>query len=257
MLEDASMLSSLVLAQATLLILIVAIVATGVLAYVFQNREHNSDKKLSKAESTLQFTEKDLGRIESNYWGLYHENERLKVEVKEWQDRHSALFTDFDRLYRDGLLERWFIFLERSYFRNRAEISAFLFLPMLWFLEYPESAFHLDEPIPLIGSNPGAPSYVSFTIYGVNALKVDVPLFLLDTIPPTEKLTTGVLDAVKLKALSAKVLKYCITNGDEFVMCNLLNHSVIGPQSRHFTVREMRTNWLHIRSELHNGAFKF
>ncbi len=150
MLEDASMLSSLVLAQATLLILIVAIVATGVLAYVFQNREHNSDKKLSKAESTLQFTEKDLGRIESNYWGLYHENERLKVEVKEWQDRHSALFTDFDRLYRDGLLERWFIFLERSYFRNRAEISAFLFLPMLWFLEYPESAFHLDEPIPLL-----------------------------------------------------------------------------------------------------------
>lgn len=165
------------------------------------------------------------------------------------------MYSDFARLYREGLLDRWFTFLARTKFRNRGELGAYVIYPMLWFLQYPESDVHIDSPVAMLGATAGPTETVSCIVYG----KTDVPLFLLDTISPTESLTTQIVDSVRLKAFSANVMKFAVTNGDVFILFNLLGGGLggSGAHSRHFSLKNLKDHWLFVQSELHFSVFNY
>lgn len=256
MLQAIPLLSESYLILLIALFMFVVTLAIGVMAYLVQGRVDFSDKQLLRKETTLKLAEKDLNYFQNGYWQFYQQNEDLKREVKVWKDRYDVLYADFARVYRDTLLDRWFTILVRAKFRNRSDIGALLLCPMLWFLEYLDSTFRFDDPFPQGGETRGVTVYVSCVVFGISQNNGTVPLFMIDTIPPLDKVTTEVIDETKKKAISSNVLKFCITNGDEFVLVNLVNGGVFNVQSYHFSVKDIKKHWPHVQKELHSGAFK-
>lgn len=250
------LLDSLVVPFIVLYVFVVT-VTIGLLAYRVQDRISNADKQLLRKESTLKLTEKDLDFFEKGYWQFCQENEGLKQEVTIWRSRHDALYADFARIHRERLLDRWFTFLAKTRFRSRSDIGALLLCPMLWFLDYPDSTYRFDEPVPKPDGTKGTSVYVSCVVLGISQTKGEVPLFLFESIPPLEKLTAEKIDQTKDKALASNVLKFCITNGDEFVLVSLVDQGLLNAQSRHFSVKNTREHWLYVQEQLHSGAFRF
>lgn len=254
--QATQLLSDLFIILLVLFMFVVAL-GLGVLAYQVQDRVNLSGKQLIKTEGTLKLTEKDLGYFSGGYWQLYGENEKLKQDLANLQSRHDALYTDFARIHREMLLERWFAFLGKTKFRSRSDIGALLLCPMLWFLDYPDSIYRFDEPDPKTDGTKGVSVYVSCVVLGISQSKGEVPLFLFESIPPSDKLTTEKIDQTKDRALSSNVLKFCITNGDEFVLVNLVTGGLFSAQSHHFSVKNIKDHWLYVQQELHSGAFPF
>lgn len=254
--QATQLLSDLFIILLVLFMFVVAL-GLGVLAYQVQDRANSSGKQLIRTESTLKLTEKDLGYFSGGYWQLYNENEKLKQDIASLQSRHDALYADFARIHREMLLERWFTFLGKATFRSRSDIGALLLCPMLWFLDYPDSIYRFDEPDPKSDGTKGVSVYVSCLVLGISQSNGEVPLFMLESIPPSEKLTTEKIDKTKDKALSSNVLKFCITNGDEFVLVNLADGGLLNARSHHFSVRNIKDHWLYVQEQLHSGAFKF
>lgn len=254
MFSDPSTWFTMILPQLTLLLLMIALIAVGALAYTFQRRDRDSDKQLAITKKEFGYSRRELERSEKAVTRLAEDNQRLQAQVEKWKAKHGELYTDFERLYKDGMLERWFTFIQKTTFRNRSELGAYLLYPMLWFLEYPERAFFLDQPVRLVGGG-GAPTYVNCIVYSVNPDGVDVPLFLLETISPDQSFTNNVIDEITLKAYSAQVIKFGMTNGEEFILYNLRNRGTAGGSFKQFPLKKLRENWQFLRGELHPGAF--
>ena len=219
----------------------VALIAAGILAYVLQIRKYEALRNLDALRYELSSVQKELDRSQLGINGLVEENQRLKSEMAAWAQRYNGLYGGFERLYKDGLLEQWQTMIQNTTFRNRSELGAYLLFPMLWFLEYPESAFYLDRQVSIVGAV-GAPQYVSCIVYGVNATGANVPLFLLETIAPGQSFTSSVVDEILLKAFSAQVIKFAMTNGEEFIFYNMLNRSKAGGRIRQFSLRNLKDN---------------
>lgn len=254
MTDDAPNWYSMGLLLLVLLLVIIALILAFVLAIRSERHEHRSDKRLTGAENKLNNLKQELERSRQAIAGVTDENRRLQSEVASWKEQHDRLYGGFERLYKAGLLERWFTFVQNASFRNRSELGAFLLYPMLWFLEYPERAFSLEHPVTMMGATSGPPAYVSCVVYDITG-GANVPLFLLETIPPDQNFTTAVVDEIVLKAYSAQVVKFAMTNGDQFILYNLLNRSTAGGRVRQFSLHNLRENWQFIQSELHPGAF--
>lgn len=255
MINDAPNWISMGLLQLTLLLVLVALILAGIVALLYQHRRHVSDKALGAVQHELDGVKQDLANTRQALASVTADNQRLKLEVDGWKEKHDRLYGGFERIYKAGLLERWIAFVQNANFRNRSELGAYLLYPMLWFLEYPEQAFSLEHPVSMMGATSGPPAYVSCLVYEITG-GANVPLFMVDTISPDQSFTTPVVDEIVLKAYSAQVIKFAMTNGDQFILYNLLNRSTAGGRVRQFSLRNLRSNWQFIQSELHPGAFQ-
>lgn len=246
-----------ILPQLALILMIAGLVLVTILAFTFQRRERDIDKALAVTRNDLGYAQREKQRLDESIINLAKKKQRLQSEVETWKAKHGELYSDFERLYRDGLLERWFMFLKSAKFSNRGELGAYVLYPMLWFLQYPESAFRIDPQVAMLGATAGPTETVRCMVFGVDATGTEVPLFLLDTISPDESFTTQSVDKIVLKAYPAKVVKFAMTNGEEFILYNLLNRSTAGGRVRQFPLKNLRENWQFVQRELHPGAFQF
>jgi hypothetical protein len=228
----------------TVILLMIALICLGILAYVYQNGFLKERRLRSEAELRCE-------HLESDVQAAITRNGDLERRLEAARRRNASLRAEFEQIYLEREKRRWFGRIQRKAFRSKADIGVYLLYPMLHFLGYTDDAFEVDYPVTLVGGPRGQAVLVSCYVCTVVNENAFAPRLLLEAIPPDEGITDSTREQVTWKAFSAGVPKFGITDGSFFELYILATPKRPVIQCR---ISELASNWDNIQAQLGANA---
>lgn len=225
----------------------IAFTYVSILAFVNQKNFLNECRLRSQAEQKCARLESNLQTANTHVGNLEQQSADLNQRLQAAKQRNTSLHTRFEQVYLKRERRRWFGRMQKKTFRSKADIGVYLLYPMLHFLGYTDDAFAVDYPITLVGGPRGQAVLVSYYVFTAVQENVFAPRLLLEAIPPDEGLTNATREQVKLKAFSAQVPKFGVTDGNSFELYLLTSPNTPLLQCR---LGELRSNWTSIKAQI-------
>jgi hypothetical protein len=242
----------LVIENITLLLLMVALIAVGIFAYLSQEQYLKEHGEFLSATKDSRRKHRQLTALARQHLDLQHKLRDTEINLAE---ARAGFAVERARIEQDFLLQQrqqWCKMLQTRRCKSRAEIGARVLYPMLRHLGYPDEAFEVEHPIPSRGLPQVTTVQVSCFVFEMVNNSTARPLFLLQSVEPDVGITDSVRGDVDRDAYAAGASKFALTDGEYFELFR------IGPTKRHIVrcrLSELGNEWDHIRTELEPSAF--